>query len=88
MAATPSGITIQSLRVLLRNSELALHRVAAAALTVAFQIAKTDQLSRGERVWDDKLKDEIAKLYSDFLAVADPTLGDQMAQQAAKGRHP
>jgi len=67
---------------------LAQHRVAAASLTVAFQIAKTDRLSRGEKVTDEMIMDEIAKLYEDFLAIADPQFSHQAAMRAAQPRQP
>jgi hypothetical protein len=86
---TPAGVvTHQGLDAILRKQELAQHRVVAASLTVAFQIAKTDRLSRGETISDAMIKDEITKLYHDFLAVADPHIGLQMMQQAAQRRQP
>ena len=88
MAGSPIGITHQGLDIILRKQELARHRNVAATLAVAFQIAKTDHLSRGEKVSDDALKNEIAQLYHDFLGVADPQVGLQIAQQAAQRRRP
>ena len=85
MASTPQqlqGITHHALDMILRmKTELPLHRVAAAALTVAFQIAKTDHLSRGEIVSDAAIKDEIKRLFNDFTLITDPQLATQAAQQ-------
>ena len=88
MAATPSGITNQALDQILRiNLELPVHRAAAALLTIAFEVFKNGHLSRGERWSDDQVKDEVTKIYYDFISVTDPQTSDQMARQAA-GRQP
>ena len=85
MAGTVTGITVQNLEQVLRQkTEFPLHRVAAAALTVAFQICKTDHLSRGENVTDDMIKDEIKALYYEFIATTDPHTGAQLAAQQAR----
>jgi methyl coenzyme M reductase subunit D len=60
------------------------HRIAAAALTVAFQIRKEGHLARHETVTDDMIKDEIKRLYYDFIGVTDPNIGVQAAAQAAR----
>jgi hypothetical protein len=64
--------------------ELPAHRAAAAMLTVAFEICKDGHHSRGETWSDAQVKDEIRKIYEDFLGITDPQFGNQMAQQAVQ----
>lgn len=81
-AGTLSEIDPRMLESMLRMKlELPVHRTAAAMLTVAFQIAKTDRLARGEKVTDSVLQDEMKLLYWEFIKVTDP----QAAAQAVQG---
>jgi hypothetical protein len=73
MGVALSSVTNQSLDAILRNKlELPEHRIAAAMLTVAFQIRKDGQLSRGETADDKRIKDELTDLYYSFIGVTDP----------------
>ena len=62
---------------------MSLHRDAAAALTVAFEIRSADLLSRGERQTDDMIMEDIKRIYYDMLAVSDRDVGVAKAKQAA-----
>ncbi len=82
MAGPASEITHQSLEQILRQKlELPTHRAAAAALTVAFQICKDGHLTRGENVSDETIREQITKLYHDFIIVTDPQLSVQASAQ-------
>jgi hypothetical protein len=85
MAGTPSDIDPRMLESMLRMKlELPVHRTAAAMLTVAFQIAKTDRLARGEEVTDSALQDEMKRLYWEFIKATDPQTDAQAAAQAVQ----
>jgi hypothetical protein len=87
MAGTASGIAPQLFESMLRMKlELPLHRTAAAMLTVAFQIAKTDRLARGEKVNDSALQNELKQVYWEFIKIADPQTGNQAAMQVTPRR--
>jgi hypothetical protein len=78
-----STVTNQSLDAILRNKlELPEHRIAAAMLTVAFQIRKDGQLNRREAANDDMIKDEIASLYYGFIGVTDPQTGHELKRRS------
>ena len=86
---TPAGLNAQALGSLLRQyTTLPLHRGAAAALTVAFEIRSADLLSRGERQTDDMIMEDIKRIYHDMLAVTDPDTGLAVAKQAAMKKRP
>ncbi len=61
-----SGVTNQGLQQILNlfghTFSQSLNRSAAAALTVAFEICKTDYLSKGEKVSDELIKGEIRRI--------------------------
>ena len=52
-----------------------LNRNAAATLTVAFEIRRADCLSRGEKISEQQVKEEIQKIYQNMLGVTDPEIG-------------
>ena len=80
----PTGLNAHALGSLLRQYvTMSLHRDAAAALTVAFEIRSADLLSRGERQTDDMIMEDIKRIYDDMLAVSDPDVGVAKAKQAA-----
>ncbi len=82
MAGTPSGVTNQSLEQILgRTVAWPVYRDAAAALTVAFEIRKAIALYHGETKPDEQIKQEVTKVYQEFMAVTDPKLGLQAAAQ-------
>ena len=88
-AGIPSGLNSQALGSLLQQYVTpCLNRVSAAALTVAFEIRRADHLSRGEKVSDDLIKQEIGRVYTDMLGITDPLIGLAMKQQAAHKRTP
>ncbi len=73
MAGTPQGLTHPGLNQVLKTAvEPALNRTAAAALTVAFEICKQGHLSRGEKLSDDLIKNEIEQIFCWFLGVTTP----------------
>lgn len=62
----------------------ALNRSAAATLTVAFEMRRADCLSRGEKISEQQLKEEIQKTYHTMLGYTDPDIGVAQARQAAQ----
>jgi hypothetical protein len=86
---TPTELNARALESLLRQYvTMSLHRGAAAALTVAFEIRSADLLSRGERQTDDMIMEDIKRIYHDMLAVTDPDTGLAVAKQAAMKKKP
>ncbi len=73
-------------QLLQRNVAMPMNRGAAAALTVAFEIRKADYLSRGEKVSDQMVEDEIKEIYIHMMAMTDPATGVAVAQAAAAAR--
>jgi hypothetical protein len=63
--------------MLRQKLELPLHRDAAAALTVAYETLKQASLSRGESRTDYQLKQEVTRIYHEFIAVTDPSTGNR-----------
>ncbi len=89
MAGTPANpltqLTPQALKMILdQSAAMPLNRGTAAALTIAFAILKTDHLSRGETISDDLVKQEVQKIYSEMLGIADPQIALQRAQQPTR----
>jgi len=73
-------------QLLQRNVAMPTNRGAAAALTVAFEIRRADHLSRGEKVSDQMVEDEIKKIYIHMMAMTDPATGVAVAQATAAAR--
>jgi hypothetical protein len=81
MAGAPP-ITNQSLGMILdQHVAKSLNRAAAAALTMAFAVLKADRLSRGEKVSDEDLKNEVRVVFRDLLGETDPSVGQALAQR-------
>ena len=85
----PSGLNAQAFGSLLRQYvTLSLHRGAAAALTVAFEIRRADAATRGEKLSDKQIKEDIQRIYNDMLAITDPETGVQKLRQDALNKQP
>ena len=87
MAVLEDSVTQRGLTSVLKQFvSMSLHRDAAAALTIAFEIRKAGYLARGETVSDDWIREEIAKTYHEMLGVTDPETGLAKAKQAAENK--
>jgi hypothetical protein len=81
-AEISSELNPKALAALMRQYvTLSLHRAAAAALTVAFEIRRADCLARGEKTSEGQINEEIRGIYQEMLGIADPDIGLQKSSR-------
>ena len=79
------AVTHNGLRSMLETLvALPSNKVAAAALTVAFEIHKAQRQARGENPSDQIIIDEIRTIYNEMMGITDPTTQMARAQQKAQ----
>lgn len=81
----PGELSAAALTSILRQFVTeSLNRNAAATMTVAFEMRRAGCLSRGEKISEQQVKEEIRKIYYNMLGVTDPEIGVEQARQAAQ----